>query len=479
MRSRVKNRMEEKLAAYFARMGDDPLRTAFAMRRAVMPWRRQQAVPAEGMAAAWAQMLDAAPSSHRIAYIHVPFCANHCLFCGFYRNACSQDAMAHYTDCLVAELSREANRLPAGSAPIEALYLGGGTPSALSARQLERVLNTARQCLPLTADCEITLEARMTHFDDDKIDACVAAGVNRISIGVQSFDTQVRRRQGRQSSREEAIHFLERLRVREHLALVIDLLYGLPGQTRDVWQQDLRTAVALAPDGVDLYGLNLIPGTPLQRATANGKFPDMATLEHQGLSYLAGTAFLAAEGWNQLSNSHWQRTPLERNRYNRLIKEGVDCLAYGSGAGGLAGGYSYAIESDLIRYGEAVQAGRKPLAGLSVGDAWQPARQRVTAGFEAGCLDLSGLQSLAPEACLRQMQYLAEQWQSAGLLQIDGGRLDLTLAGRFWASNLIFAFDALLSGDAVPALSSASGGRPQQTREPVFLRQVADKEVVS
>src|SRR5690606_5646059 len=125
-------------------------------------------------------------------------------------------------------------------------YVGGGTPSALSARDLARLLETARQRLPLAADCEITVEGRIIHFDGEKIDACIEAGANRISIGVQSFDTAVRRRQGRRTGKEEAIRFLADIRDRNRVALVVDLLFGLPGQTEDVWREDLRIAADLA-----------------------------------------------------------------------------------------------------------------------------------------------------------------------------------------------------------------------------------------
>jgi oxygen-independent coproporphyrinogen-3 oxidase len=270
------------------------------------------------------------------------------------------------------------------------VYLGGGTPSALSADDLTRILRAVRR-LPLAPDCEITLEGRIIHFDDDKIDACIAAGVNRISVGVQSFDTAIRRRHGRRASKEEAVRFLAGIRDRGRVALVIDLLFGLPGQTLEVWREDLRIANDLAPDGIDLYGLNLIPGTPLHRAVGTGKLRP-ATFQELGTMYETGVAFLGWAGWRHLSNSHWAQTPRERNIYNLRIKQGADCLAYGSGAGGTIGRHSYSVASDLRRYGDAIDAGRKPLDGMSVSDDLQPARNHVIAGFEVGRLDLGGLE---------------------------------------------------------------------------------------
>ncbi|HRD33105.1 MAG TPA: heme anaerobic degradation radical SAM methyltransferase ChuW/HutW [Rhodocyclaceae bacterium] len=451
--TRQPHTMDLDLDTHFARLGGDPTLDAFQARRAVLPWRNKRPLPADQVPHVWRQLSDAgSPSPGRLAYVHVPFCANHCLFCGFYRNAHSDDAAARYADLLVAEIELDAHAALPGSAPIEAVYLGGGTPSALSAHQLERVLTALRGHLPLSEDCEITLEGRITHFDADKVEACVSAGVNRISIGIQTFDTRVRRRQGRKSSREEAIRFLESLCARNDATIVIDLLYGLPGQTPEIWHDDLRTAVALAPDGIDLYGLNLIPGTPLQRSVAAGKFPVTSTLSDRGEMYRTGKRALDAAGWEQLNNSHWRRTPRERSRYNLRIKEGMDCLAYGSGAGGQVGRYSYAVTGDLQGYADAVRGGDKPLSAIQVADDLQAARHAMTAGFEVGRLDMTVFRGIAPAASHDACDTLLRQWHAAGLLDYDGRIAMLTTAGRFWYSNLIFAFDDVLT--AVTAAAS-------------------------
>ncbi|MCC7348732.1 MAG: heme anaerobic degradation radical SAM methyltransferase ChuW/HutW [Variibacter sp.] len=450
------------ISRFFANDGRDAIGNAFASRRAVLPWRNRQPVAEGDVPTIWARLMSEQSAPHRrLAYIHVPFCANHCLFCGFYRNAYTPAEAAAYADQLVREIEREAAEPNVRHGAIEAVYLGGGTPSALSAEDLTRILDTVRRRLPLAPDCEITLEGRIIHFDDEKIDACIAAGVNRISVGVQTFDTAVRRRQGRRASKEEAIRFLAGIRDRNRVALVIDLLYGLPGQTPEVWREDLRIAADLAPDGIDLYGLNLIPGTPLQRAVAAGKL-DPTALQDLGARYEAGAAVLAAAGWRQISNSHWARTPRERNVYNLRIKQGVDCLAYGSGAGGTLGRYSYSVAGDLQHYGAAVAAGRKPLGGMSMSDDLEPARHHVTAGFEVGRLDLAGLAlpHLADARAL--LAPLLAQWQRAGLVALDGDLVHLTIAGRFWYSNLIAAFNDIIAG-TLPA----SGARPAAA--PPFL----------
>ena len=460
----------ERLVPHFARVAADPVRDAFAARRAVMPWRSRRPLPAEEVETTWARLLaDDRAGGPRLAYVHVPFCANHCLFCGFYRNAYTPQAATAYTDLVIAEIEREADAPAVVARPVEAVYLGGGTPSALSAGELSRLIGAIRRSLPLAADCEITIEGRIIHFDAEKVDACLEAGANRISIGVQSFDTAVRRRQGRRASREEAIAFIEALRDRGRAAVVIDLLFGLPGQSEAVWREDLAIAADIAPDGVDLYGLNLIPGTPLHRAAAAGKFPDAPTLADLGGMYRTGADFLAGRGWQHISNSHWRRTPRERNVYNSRIKEGADCLAYGSGGGGTLGSYSYAVAPDLQTYADGIRAGRKPIEGMRVSDTLQPLRNAVTAGIEKGALDIAALAALAPGADVAgEVAPLLRQWREAGLVELDGDVMRLTTAGRFWYSNLVFAFDAILCAGATPPVDAPRPALPShqaKTRE--------------
>lgn len=444
------------IGRHFAKIDVDPLRGAFPSRRAVMPFRGKTRIAAEEAPERWrALMASASPPRKRLAYLHIPFCANHCLFCGFYRNAYTAPRGADYVEMVLAEIAGEAGTPAIAGNPVHAVYFGGGTPSALSADELSRLLRSVRSNLPLAPDCEITVEGRIIHFDPEKIDACLEAGANRFSIGVQSFDTEVRRRQGRRSTKQEAIRFLEDLRARDRAAVVIDLIYGLPGQSLDIWRRDLETAAALEPDGIDLYGLNVIPGTPLFTAIEAGKFPAALRLDDLGPYYEAGAAFFRRHNWRQVSNNHWARTTRERNLYNLLIKDGADCLAYGSGAGGSIGSSSYALTGDLGLYAAHIRSGAKPIGMMLESDGLDVLRNRVTAGFEVGQLDLAGLDSAASTPVTPLVAPLLAQWQKAGLLTFDDGVVELKVAGRFWYGNLISAFHDILSDKLLPKREAA------------------------
>lgn len=434
----------------------DPLRDAYSSRRAVLPWQGKRPLEPAQHGAVWAQLMAQIPArGKRLLYIHVPFCANHCLFCGFYRNAYVDDAGAAYSSLLLQELADESGAPAVAGHPVHAVYLGGGTPSALSATQLAAILSQVRNRFPLAPDCEITVEGRIIHFDPDKIDACFEAGANRISIGVQSFDSEVRRAQGRRAGRAEILRFVEGLLGRDRGAIVLDLIYGLPGQTDAIWRRDVETARDLRPDGVDIYGLNVIPGTPLHQAYGRGKFSGAPGLADLGAMYRAGVEILLAGGWQQVSNNHFARTTRERNLYNLLIKEGADCLAYGSGAGGVIGRHSYSVSGDLATYRAGREEGRKPLGGILLADELQPLRTAITAGLEVGRLDLA---RLAPGPIADPAPLLAPlfaQWSEAGLVRMEGTVVHLSLAGRFWYGNLISSLHALLAPSAPPMRQSA------------------------
>ncbi|CQH00198.1 heme anaerobic degradation radical SAM methyltransferase ChuW/HutW [Yersinia enterocolitica] len=427
--------MNIDLMPYHARQGPLP----FPKRWATMPWRDSRPLPAESLEDNWQALLQKAlPPNKRLLYLHIPFCATHCTFCGFYQNPLQTDSTARYTDYLLRELSMEASSPLLQGGPIHAIYFGGGTPSALSAQQLHNIISQLRKSLPLAPDCEITVEGRIFNFDDERIDACLEAGANRFSVGVQTFNTRIRQRMGRKASRDEAIHFLTNLASRDRAAVVCDLMFGLPHQTPETWQEDLAIVRQLPLDGVDLYALNLLPTTTLAKSVENNRI-ELPTLAQQCDFYCSGAESLAQAGWHQLSNSHWARTTRERNLYNLLIKQGADCLALGSGAGGSLQGHAYMQHRSLDNYYRLIDSGQKPLMMMTQASGEHPWRAKLQSGIEVGRLDLSELITdpypLMP---------LIAQWHQSHLLKDDSFCLRLTDSGRFWASNIMQALQNII-----------------------------------
>lgn len=224
----------------------------------MMPFRGAIPVAKEQLAQTWQEMINQTASPRkRLIYLHIPFCATHCTFCGFYQNRFNEDACAHYTDALIREIEMEADSVLHQSAPIHAVYFGGGTPSALSAHDLARIITTLREKLPLAPDCEITIEGRVLNFDAERIDGCLDAGANRFSIGIQSFNSKIRKKMARTSDGPTAIAFMESLVKRDQAAVVCDLLFGLPGQDAQTWEKIwLLLAISVSTASISMRSMS-------------------------------------------------------------------------------------------------------------------------------------------------------------------------------------------------------------------------------
>lgn len=424
------------LTEHYALEGNQP----FKDRHATMPWRGAIPVAKDQLSHTWQNVINhCVPPRKRLVYLHIPFCATHCTFCGFYQNRFDEDHCTHYANALIREIEMEADSVLHQSAPIHAVYFGGGTPSALSADSLAKIISVLKNKLPLAPDCEITIEGRVLNFDDNRIDACLDAGANRFSIGIQSFNSKIRKKMARTSDGSTARAFMEGLVKRDRAAIVCDLLFGLPGQDAKIWGEDLAIARDIGLDGVDLYALNLIPNTPLGKAVENGRITVPSPTERRDL-YLQGCDFMDAAGWRCISNSHWARTTRERNLYNLLIKQGADYLAFGSGAGGSVNGYSWMIERNLGAWHESIAAGKKPLMMMMrPADAGFQWRHTLQAGVETARVPL---EELTPHA--EKLSPLLSQWHQVGLTRDPTTCLRLTNEGRFWASNILQSLDELI-----------------------------------
>ena len=404
---------------------------AFPERQALMPVWGGVPMPRPQWQNIWKKKLPHATDVDALAYLHIPFCANHCVFCGFYRNAWKDSQSSVYTDKIIEEMAAEAE-VRTGKGNIRAVYFGGGTPTALLTEDLVRLIRACYQYLPLAEDCEFTIEGRMSHFDLEKAQACLEAGANRISIGVQTFDTAIRRRLGRKHGGDEAFAYLEKL-CEINAVIVVDLMFGLPNQTDAVWQNDLERATALPLSGLDTYAFNLYPMLPINRMIEKGAFPTPPGFDIQADQYAYTVETLLEKGWEQVSNSHFAYPGRgERNRYNTLIKSDISCLAFGSGAGGNFGGFSYQVQGDLESY-LATPKGEKNIAFMSGHSPNKALLSKVQHDIETGRLNPLLFDGN------KAAQKLIAQWQEMQLFKEpdSDGIIRLNTSGRYWSPTLI------------------------------------------
>lgn len=382
-----------------------------------------------------------------MAYIHIPFCTNRCHFCGFYSESSIPSVMSDYTRALVNEIEISGRLLRQAGCQLQAVYLGGGTPTDLDAADLSSLLRSIHSELPLGRDCELTVEGRLFGFDDDKISAALDGGANRFSFGVQAFDTEIRRRVGRRLARKEIITRLNRIAhmgTVNQAAIIIDLIYGLPGQNEHDWLDDINCAIEETDiHGLDLYQINMIPGTPLARL--KDQLPPMADLEQQSRLFSAGRRKMYKAGFKRLSIAHWRRDPCERNRYNNWNKQGVNCLPLGCGAGGRWGTTRFFQVSDLKRYLARIDSGSKPLVtAIAIPEHYSVTAMAV-GQLEQQYLNIFRLEQEAGRPLHQQLRPMLEQWRKAGLIFLDRDRRAvLSEAGEFWIVNLQQLLDAKL-----------------------------------
>lgn len=456
--------MKKTLAEILSKMDEDqyrltvgkcagnPLQDAFDKKRVVHPNVQGRPLGEEDRQIAWQNTMHARllKVEKRTAYIHIPFCSHICLYCGFFQNYSNEERETLYVDCLIKELSMSANDRYLKDGLIHAVFIGGGTPSALSPYNVTRVLQAIKMYLPLANDCEITLEARVHDLVKEKMDAWFAGGINRVSVGIQSFLTNLRKSMGRLDDYETIVSRLKELAKYEQASIIIDLIYGLPGQTVENLLFDLQTADSLPIDGMDLYQLNLFDVSPLKKAIDAGNLPPAATTAEQAQMFAIANAWLRERAYKRLSNCHWAKGIRERNMYNLLTKSGAEVFAFGSGAGGNIGEYSIFLERGLKKYMDLIHVGKKPLMFMAKKSAKQELHNDMLKQLECGYFNLEFLAAKYGD-CIRELDYLLNVWEKNGLVKKGQVLSRLTEAGQFWhiniAQSLLECTEALLEGN--------------------------------
>ena len=236
----------------------------------------------------------------RAGYIHVPFCAHHCGYCDFAVTAGHDHLIELYLEAAGEELSGLGT-----PAPVDTVFIGGGTPTYLSARQLARLLAHVNRWLPLRDRGEFSVEATPESLDAEKADVLADHGVTRISLGVQSFHRSLLSQLDRVHTPDHVAPAVERVR-RRMADVSLDLIFGVPEQTIADWDADLTAALSLSPDHVSTYGLTYEKGTPLWKRREHGQVRPVSEDDELAMYSLAMDRLTAA-GFEQYEVSNFAR----------------------------------------------------------------------------------------------------------------------------------------------------------------------------
>ena len=287
-------------------------------------------------------------------YVHVPFCATKCPYCDFNTYASIKGLMEPYIGALCRELRfwGEALRCPT----VSSVFFGGGTPSYLGRGQLSAVMETVRGSFELARDTEITAEANPDDLTYGKLQELQSAGVNRLSVGVQSLDDDLLVALGRRHSAAEAETAVARAARAGFDNLSIDLMYGLPAQTLDLWADTLSRALDLGTAHASMYALTVEEGTPLARSVAAGETeapdPDLAAD-----MYAATEGIMEDRGFRHYEISNWCLSGRE-SRHNLAYWLNRPFLGVGPGAHSYLGGVRFSVMRSPREYTARLSAGR-------------------------------------------------------------------------------------------------------------------------
>lgn len=271
-------------------------------------------------------------------YVHVPFCVQKCDYCAFYSHSLresSKELISVYLEGLEIELAKRQKDAPQG---VSSLFIGGGTPSVLEARDLERLLMMIRRFFSTGPQMEKTMEGNPGTLTEEKIALIQHYGINRFSLGVQSFNDQLLKAVGRIHTADQARKAIHGLRCAGFKNLNLDLMFGLPGQSIGIWQETIEEAISNSPEHLSLYGLMLEEGTPLSKRFSEsnalcpadlecGLLPDE---EMQAEMYEWAVRRLKKSGYRQYETSNFARKGYEC-RHNLGYWRGEDYLGVGPG----------------------------------------------------------------------------------------------------------------------------------------------------
>ena len=362
-------------------------------------------------------------------YVHIPFCKRKCAYCDFYSLSCPQETQM---DAYLAALQRQIMDFFAqeGKLPVDTLYIGGGTPSVFGARRLTALLQTVRACALLLPDAEVTAEVNPESVDESLLVALKQAGVNRVSMGIQSSDDMQLVALGRLHDFAQAKSAAEKIQTLCTRNLSVDLMYGLPGQTMEDWKRSVEDILSLHPAHISCYALKLEEGTPLWRQ--NPVLPDD---DLQADMYLWLVTRLQKAGYPQYEISNFS-LPGKQSRHNSRYWDLRDYVGFGCGAHSYYGGVRFSTVSNLAGYIAAMEQGSAVLEQED--EEATPDRSleylmlglRTTRGVEAADYERLFGKSFAPCAAV------LARYQGAGYVRREGERYYLTPQG-FLVSNAI------------------------------------------
>ena len=368
-------------------------------------------------------MKSSTPTSPRSAYIHIPFCRHRCGYCNFSLVAGRDHLVERFLDALEVEVRQLPELLE-----LDTLFFGGGTPSHLGGDQLERLKQIVAQRFTLARDAEVSAECNPNDVDQEKMDALLRLGVNRISLGVQSLNPDKLKRLERDHSADEVAAAIELAKENVN-SLSMDLIFAAPDETFPQWQTDLADALALQPDHLSTYELTYEKGTQFWNRLQRGGLK-LSNEDVRADMYEHSRQQLGQDGWQQYELSSFSKSGHEC-RHNQSYWNGDDYFAFGPGASRFIAGTRSTNHQSTLTYMKRLETGQSPTDQTEQLTGIAAARERLVVGMRM--LRGVNVQSLETSAGIAFDDILPaatrEPLISGNLIEITAGVCRLTHRG--------------------------------------------------
>ena len=382
-------------------------------------------------------------------YIHIPFCRARCSYCDFATDVFkSEETVERYVNALIKEITNYELRItnsskirnPKSEIPVDTIYFGGGTPSLLKPKQLEKILNTLYKKFSIDKSAEITMEMNPATVTPETLKSYKSLGVNRASFGAQTFDDTELKRLGRRHTAADVRETIELLRDADFQNVSFDLIAGLPRQSLRDWERNLDEALKLNPEHISLYLLEIHEGTPLAEQIRTGRQP-LPDEDLAGEMYLLMLDKVSAKGYEQYEISNFSRSGFE-SRHNLKYWQFAPYFSFGVSAHSFDGETSrWSNERDTAAYVKKIETGASPIVEtIELDESQRRAeyaflRLRLNEG-----IDLHVYEQIFGIDLTEEFSKDLARWIAAGLIEKSKNNLRLTKRGMLYSNEVFSIF---------------------------------------
>ena len=366
------------------------------------------------------------------AYVHIPFCTQICYYCDFSKVFIKNQPVDSYLEHLLEEYrSYDIQQL-------RTLYIGGGTPTALSAQQLEFLLDGVTQNLDLSALEELTIEANPGDLDEDKIAVLKNSAVNRVSLGVQTFDDKMLKKIGRSHLEKDIYENIDRLKLAGFDNISIDLIYALPGQTMEQVKDNVAKAIALDIPHMSLYSLILENHTVFMNRMRRGKLPlPKEEVEAEMFEYIITE--LERAGFEHYEISNFSKPGFE-SRHNLMYWDNAEYFGIGAGASGYVSGVRYKNHGPIRHYMKAVEAGNARINEEHLSQREQMEEEMFLGLRKKSGVSIRRFEEKFATSFEELYGQVVRDLCHQGLLQVEGQQIRMTKKGLFLGDTVAERF---------------------------------------